>query len=78
MKEYMEKAWNNSVNTSSTTVTGYPALSINVGFSNWLTSRNDDVIGKKIFHEGLLLLTVYAASLMKKSEMRAHLSMEWV
>ena len=56
--EYLEKAFSSSVNTSSTAVTGHPALSINVGFSDGLPVGMM-IIGKK-FQESTLLNVAFA------------------
>lgn len=56
--EYNEKAFNNSVNTSSTTVTGHPALSISVGLSDGLPVGMM-FVGKK-FDEATVLNAAYA------------------
>lgn len=58
MEEYNEKAFNNSVNTSSTTVTGHPALSISVGLSDGLPVGMM-FVGKK-FDEATMLNAAYA------------------
>ncbi|KAL9961246.1 hypothetical protein ACROYT_G030155 [Oculina patagonica] len=58
MTEYTEKAFNHSINTSSTTVTGHPAMSINVGFSSGLPVGMM-IIGKK-FQEATLLNVAFA------------------
>jgi len=58
LAEYNEKAFNNSVNTSSTTVTGHPALSISVGLSNGLPVGMM-MVGKK-FDEATVLNAAYA------------------
>ena len=58
LAEYTELAFNNSVNTSSTAVTGHPALSINVGFSSGLPVGMM-IVGKE-FHEATLLNVAFA------------------
>lgn len=65
LAEYNEKAFNNSVNTSSTAVTGHPALSINVGFSNGLPVGMM-IVGKK-FDEATVLNVAYAYEKIRDS-----------
>ncbi|KAL9961243.1 hypothetical protein ACROYT_G030152 [Oculina patagonica] len=58
LTEYTEKSFSHSINTSSTAVTGHPAMSINVGFSSGLPVGMM-IIGKK-FQEATLLNVAFA------------------